>query len=165
VWSSFPPPFSDELALYEAVRGLSDHDLTGLQTILAALSFGQEDCDRLDAQDSLFNRVARDLGVDMRRHWRPDAAFLGKRNREQLVAIAKECGYADTPGQLSTYKKADLVNALARYFQSAQAEADPTPAQQKAREWLPEAMLFPAVDPNAPSVSEIDEETEDSDTE
>lgn len=97
VWGSFPPPFTEELALYEAVRGLSDHVLAGLQTLLAALSFGQGNCDRLDTSDSLFNRVARDLSVDMKNHWRPDAAFFGKRNREQLVGIAKECGYADGP--------------------------------------------------------------------
>ena len=70
------------------------HDLAGLQTLLAALSFGQGNCDRLDTSDSLFNRVARDLSVNMKNHWRPDAAFFGKRNREQLVGIAKECGYA-----------------------------------------------------------------------
>jgi hypothetical protein len=63
VWDSFPPAFTDELALYEAVRGFSDHDLAELQTLLTALSFGQETCDRLDTGDSLFNRVARDLSV------------------------------------------------------------------------------------------------------
>jgi hypothetical protein len=36
----------------------------------------QGNCDRLDTSDSLFNRVARDLNVDMKNHWRPDAAFL-----------------------------------------------------------------------------------------
>ena len=84
VWDSFPPPFTDELTLYEAVRGFSDHDLAELQTLLTALSFGQENCERLDSGDSLFNRVARDLSVDMRNHWRPDASFFSKRNREQL---------------------------------------------------------------------------------
>jgi ParB family chromosome partitioning protein len=161
VWECFPPAFTEELALYEAVRGLSDHDLTGLQTLLAALSFGQENCDRLDAKDSLFNRVARDLAVDMKNHWRPDAAFLGKRNREQLVSTALASGYADGAGQLSTYKKADLVNALARYFQTAKAENDPTAQQQKAREWLPEAMLFPAVDPNMSTEEIVDEDSDD----
>ena len=66
VWDSFPPPFTDELALYEAVRGLSDHDLAAVADASAALSFGQENCDRLDTSDSLFNRVARDLSVDMK---------------------------------------------------------------------------------------------------
>jgi len=159
VWDFFPPRYSPELPLYEAVRGLSDHDLAGLQTLLAAVSFGQENCDRLDTSDSLFNRVARDLSVDMKNHWRPDAAFLSKRNREQLVVIAVGCGFAEAAGQLSTYKKADLVNGLTRYFHNTRADNDP--ADQKARQWLPEAMLFPAVDPNAPAEAEIEPDSVD----
>ncbi len=158
VWGSFPPPFTDELALYEAVRGFSDHDLAGLQSLLAALSFGQGNCDRLDTSDSLFNRVARDLSVDMKNHWRPDAAFFGKRNREQLVGIAKECGYADGNGSLGSYKKAELTSSLVRHFVNAHSTTEPTEAQRKAREWLPEAMLFPAVDPGAPP--EVEDEAD-----
>jgi ParB family chromosome partitioning protein len=161
VWSSFPPQFTDELALYEAVRGLSDHDLAGLQTLLAALSFGQGNCDRLDTSDSLFNRVARDLSVDMKNHWRPDAAFFGKRNREQLVGIAKECGYADNNGSLGSYKKAELISSLVRHFVNAHIIAEPTEAQRKAREWLPEAMRFPAVDPNASVEAGIESDFDD----
>jgi ParB family transcriptional regulator, chromosome partitioning protein len=161
VWDSFPPPFTDELTLYEAVRSFSDHDLAQLQILLTALSFGQEIVERLDTSDSLFNRVARDLSVDMKNHWRPDASFFGKRNREQLVAIAIECGYAEGKGQVSAYKKIDLVNCLIRHFQNAKAAAEPTPAQIKARDWLPEAMLFPAVDRDAPADADVDEQEED----
>jgi ParB family chromosome partitioning protein len=161
VWDSFPPPFTDELTLYEAVRGFSDHDLAELQTLLTALSFGQENCERLDSGDSLFNRVARDLSVDMRNHWLPDASFLSKRNREQLAAIAVDCGYAEGKGQVSSYKKPDLVNCLIRHFQSAKAAAAPTPAQCKAQQWLPEAMLFPAVDRDAPAQTEDEPDSED----
>jgi len=165
VWDSFPPPYTDELALYEAVRGFSDQDLVQLQTLLTALAFGQENCERLDASDSLFNRVARDLSVDMRSHWQPDAAFFGKRNRDQLVEIAIECGYAEGKGQVSGYKKLDLVNALARFFQSAKAAAEPTPQQIKAREWQPEAMLFPAVDRNALVETEAEFDSEEEEAE
>jgi len=115
------------------VKGLSDHDLTGLQTLLTVLSFGQVDCDRLGTQDSLFNRVARDLNIDMRKHWRPDASFFGKRSREQLVGIARECGYADGNRSVASYKKSELVSCLIRYFQTAEATDAPTVAQQKAR--------------------------------
>ena len=59
------------------------------------------------------------------------------------------------------YKKGELINALLRHFASAHAAADPTPAQRTAREWLPEAMLFPAIDPDR--VDEPDEEAEDMD--
>ncbi len=58
VWTQFPPSLATALQLYEAVRGLSDHDLDQLEALLIALNFGQSDCQRLDARDSLFNRVA-----------------------------------------------------------------------------------------------------------
>jgi ParB family transcriptional regulator, chromosome partitioning protein len=99
--------------------------------------------------------------VDMRNHWRPDRSFLKRRTREQLVAIATDCGYAEGAGQVSSYKKADLVNCLVRHFQSARAASAPTPAQQRAREWLPEAMLFPAVDADAPADTEDEPESVD----
>jgi ParB family chromosome partitioning protein len=70
VWAQFPR--LDELSLYEAVRNLSDHELDQLDILLAAVVFGQIACQRLDTEDSLFNRVARDLCVDMRYHWHPD---------------------------------------------------------------------------------------------
>ncbi len=95
----------------------------------------------------------------MRNHWRPDASFFSKRTREQLVVIAVECGFAEAAGQLSTYKKADLVNGLTRYFHNTRTDTDP--ADQKARDWLPEAMLFPAVDANAPAEVEIEPESDD----
>jgi len=161
VWTQFPPSRARGNDLYEAVKGLSERDLTGLQTLLTVLSFGQADCERLDTRDSLFNRVARDLNIDMRNHWRPDGSFFAKRSREQLVGIARECGYADGNGSVASYKKSELVSCLIRYFQTAQATDAPTAAQQKARDWLPEAMLFPAVDPNGPIAPERDEADED----
>jgi len=50
---------------------------------------------------------------------------------------------------VASYKKAELVNSLIWYFETARAAATPTPVQQKAREWMPDAMRFPAVDPDA----------------
>lgn len=118
-------------------------------TLLAVLPFGQDDCDRFDTGESLFNAVAADLQVDMRRHWRPDGAFLNRRNREQLVAIAKHCGFADGHSGLHSWKKGELVTALLRHFEQARAAAAPNDVQAKALSWLPEAMRFPAVDPDA----------------
>lgn len=162
IWNRFPPKGMDALTLYEAVQGLSDQEIDDLHTLLAALSFGQTICERLDTRDSLFNRVARDLDADMRNHWRPCRAFLERRSREQLVAIAKDCGYAEGVGSIGSFKKSELVTSLLRFFASAHAAAEPTPAQRKAREWLPEAMLFPAVDPAAQSEDEnLDEPFDD----
>ena len=54
------------------------------------------------------------------------------------------------------YKKSELTSSLVRHFVNAHSNAEPTEAQRKAREWLPEAMLFPAVDPNA--AAEVEDE-------
>jgi ParB family chromosome partitioning protein len=164
VWTQFPARGADARSLYEAVQALGDHQLEQLHTLLAALAFGQVVCERLDTSDSLFNRVARDLGTDMRKSWRPDRAFLERRNRDQLAVIAYECGYALSAGAVRSYKKSELIEWLLRHFANAHATSDPTPAQIKAREWLPEAMLFPAIDPdaqNAPGHEEPDEDEPD----
>lgn len=159
VWTQFPPRFSDKRDLYEAVRALSDHQLEQLDTLLTALTFGQEFCDRLDTKDSLFNRVARDLGADMRNHWKIDRTFLEKRTRDQLLEIAQECGCADLYGigTLRTYKKSELIGSLLRHFTLAFDAAEPNAAQVKAKAWLPDAMLFPAIDPQAQSAQAEDE--------
>ena len=47
----------------------------------------------------------------MRNHWHPDRSFFERRSRDQLVAIAVDCGYAEGAGRVASYKKADLVNA------------------------------------------------------
>ena len=72
--------------------------------------------------------------------------------------IAKECGYADGNGSLGSYKKSELISSLVRHFVNARGTAEPTEAQRKARAWLPEAMLFPAVDPAAPIIGGGDDD-------
>lgn len=167
IWTALPPRGTEDVDLYEAVKGLSDHDLEGLHTLLTALSFGQVVCDRLDNDDSLFNRVAADLGVDMKNHWRPERSFLERRTRDQLLAIAEECGCAARYGigLLRTYKKAELVGCLLRHFDLARTNGEEGDVWQKARDWLPEAMLFPAINPDAPEdaadESAFDEPVED----
>jgi hypothetical protein len=138
-----------EVGFYEKLKTLSDEALDQLLLILVVLPFGQDDCNRLDTSESLFNAVARDLQVDMRNHWRPDGDFLNRRTREQLVAIAGECGFADGHSVLNTWKKAELVNGLLRHFEVARSAVGATPAQEKAIAWLPDAMQFPAADLDA----------------
>jgi ParB family chromosome partitioning protein len=137
------------LQMYRQIKTLSDAELDQLRLVVAVLPFGQADCNRLDSGDSLFNAVATDLKVDMRNHWRPDAEFLNRRMREQLVAIAKESGYADGTSGLHSWKKAELVNGLLRHFDQSRQTSAPSDSQRKAQSWLPEAMSFPAVDPDA----------------
>ena len=53
-----------------------------------------------------------------------------------------------------TQISAELVNSLLWYFHTARSAATPTAAQEKAREWLPDAMRFPAVNPDASAEAE-----------
>jgi len=154
IWSVFPPDRPDDVAVYRSVKAFSDHELEAFQILVTALSFGQGNCDKFDTGESLFNVIARDLKVSMRNHWRPDRSFFEKRTRDQLVSVAKECGFGDGRSSLSSYKKSELVSGLAKFFAEAQSAADPTPAQRKALDWLPQVMLFPAVDPDAGDAAE-----------
>ncbi|MCL4677740.1 MAG: hypothetical protein KJ017_03995 [Alphaproteobacteria bacterium] len=149
-WKALTPYISPSRAsLYLAVKMLSDHELDELHTLIVSLTFGQSDCERLDIHDSFFNRVARDLKADMRNHWTPDRAFLSRRSREQLLEIAKANGAAEGRSGLASYKKSELVDTILFHDRNARQAVAPTPEQRKALDWLPEAMRFPAVDPDA----------------
>ena len=89
----------------------------------------------------------------------PTAAFWSGAPATQLIAIAVDCGYAENTGRVATYKKLELVNSLLWYFETARSAATPTTAQEKVREWLPDAMRFPAVNPDA--VPEAEEEPDE----
>ncbi|MBP7759732.1 MAG: ParB/RepB/Spo0J family partition protein [Alphaproteobacteria bacterium] len=159
-------PF-DPVALYTAIKALSDHDLDELHTLIVALTFGQKYCDRLECGDTLFNRVAQDLKADLRNHWTPDRAFLSRRTREQLLEIAKENGMAEGRGALATYKKTELVEGILFHDAQARSASSPTQAQRKALDWLPEAFLFPATGPDThtqaegPDADALDAEADD----
>lgn len=147
-------PF-DPVAIYTAIKALSDHDLDELHTLIVALTFGQKYCDKLECGDTLFNRVAQDLKADLRNHWIPDRAFLSRRTREQLLEIAKHNGMAEGRGALATYKKSELVEGILFHDAQARSASSPTPAQRKALDWLPEAFLFPAAGPDTHTEADV----------
>lgn len=84
----------------------------------------------------------------MKNHWKPDRSFLDRRNRLQLAQVAKDCGYAEGRSGIESYKKSELVSGLLKHFASAFEAKTPTKAQMNAVRWLPEAMSFPAVNPD-----------------
>ena len=150
-WEWLLSQAKDPVKVYEAVKAMPDGELERLHTLLTVLTFGQGSLDSLDRGWSLFNAVAGDLGIDMRRHWRPDAAFLSKRRKDQLIEIAKESGASIRMGALKDYSKATLVEALVKHFERTKAALDDAPDYDlKGRDWLPGAMLFPAVTAEGP---------------
>jgi len=156
-WYKLLNQLKDAVKTYEAVKALSDEQLDRLFTVIVALTFGQGDTSSLDTGESLFNRVAADLGVAMREHWMPDMAFLTRRNKPQLIEIAQACGAAAYTSAISTYKKGELVSVLTRHFEEARDAAEPNEHQIKAQAWLPEAMHFPAAEPDAKAHDDGDE--------
>lgn len=127
--------------LYEAIGQLSDEELDRLTALLPVLCFGQQDSDRLDTSDSVFNAVAISLGVNMRDWWTPDETFLGMLRREQLLAIAAEAGATEKLQGLVDRTKKDMVSELSRYFAAAADNGGP---DTSANRWTPGFFHFPA---------------------
>lgn len=149
-WYDFGSLFYSHQEAYDHVKSLSDEDLEAVLLFLEALEFGQDNVERLDTnENSLFNKVAIDLKVDMRNHWRPDEPFLKRRNKVQLQKIITEAGCSLKFGSAAGHKKKDLVTALAKHFQHVLTLEAPNADELKATYWLPEAMQFPAIDPDA----------------
>lgn len=133
------------LCSYETVQALADAELDQLCVLLVVLAFGQDGLDILDTEETLFNRVAIDLGLALRDWWTPDAEFLALMRKDQLDAVAIESGASPRLGSLKELSKKALVDGLARQFERAlTAESKHDENGEKLRQWLPGAMSYPA---------------------
>jgi ParB family transcriptional regulator, chromosome partitioning protein len=132
--------------LYEAIGKLSDEELDRLTILLPVLCFGQQEPDALDVGKSLFNRVAIELGINMREWWVPDTTFLSGIRRDDLDKVALEVGAADRIHGLGSRSKGELVDELAKHFATAAADASDDEALRRAREWLPAILKFPGAE-------------------
>ncbi len=165
-WKTFGHYFhAKEEQAYDAIQSLTDEQLESILLFLEVAEFGQDMVDRLDTyEDSLFNKIAQDLSVDMRDYWRPDEGFLKRRNRVQLQQIINEAGASAYYGSAANYKKGELVTSMTKYFQRAKTDKA-TDTEKLAASWLPEAMAFPAIDPDykEPESIEMDDDFEGED--
>ena len=163
-WSDLKCLFQYDVGeAYYAVQSLSDEQLEEIALTLEALEFGTTYLDTLDVyEDSIANHVALSLKVDMRENWRPDEAFLKRRNKEQLASIIKEAGCSGKFGNGQGYKKGELVEVMAKHFAHVLNLESPNAHELKAQFWIPEAMQFPAIDPDAVQESvEIEEDIDE----
>lgn len=146
---------------YELVQPLSNDELLRVFSFLSAVRFGQRNVNTLDTcKGSIFNRAACDLSVDMREHWMPDRWFLSRRTTKQLGGIIREAAMTRLFGNGGGYKKAELVSAMARYFKKVRGMSSPADDQRKAKDWLPKAMQFPAIDPDALRPDQAEQDSE-----
>lgn len=99
----------------------------------------------------------------MRDFWQPDEAFLKRRNKVQLQHIINEIGASVYYGSAANYKKGELVTSMTKYFQRAKSDKA-TDTEKQAASWLPEAMNFPAIDPDRKETEVVEwEDSEDED--
>jgi ParB family transcriptional regulator, chromosome partitioning protein len=144
--------FNDQLAIYQALQQLPDHDLARILSFVPLLAFGQERLEAIEPETSLFSAIARDLDVSMREWWMPSEEYLAMLRREQLEAVAVESGAAVGMSRFISYKKKGLVEALARHFAKT---SDPAGIRdelaEKGRSWLPRLMHF---GDNAPEIED-----------
>ncbi|WP_161635314.1 ParB/RepB/Spo0J family partition protein [Aquimarina macrocephali] len=137
------------LDYYIILKTLSNEELENMHSLLTILCFGQLQSDRLDTnEESLFNRVAQDLKVDMSECWIPDEPFLKRRNMSQLKEIISESKLSHLFGTGDGYKKGKLVKSMADNFKRIRSLEKPSANEQKAYDWTPEAFQFPAIDPD-----------------
>lgn len=159
--------YGDNANCYDALKNLSDDDLDRLHVFLTTLCIGQGNTDWLDSdQNSLFNRVAADLGVNMSDYWHPDIEFLKRRTKEQLSTLIQDTGSIRLFGtSLDKFKKSDIVQKLAEHFKNIFDNGACNEEEQNAKGYLPEAFLFPAVNPDAKVEDQEDVEQDHSDLE
>lgn len=133
----------DGFIVLDAVRVLPDDTLDQLLFLLPVLCLGQDHVEAVDTGESLFNRIAADLGVAMRAWWKPDATFLTLLTREQLLHVAGESGAAAHLTGMNGWTKRRLVDELTAHFAD---RTDPDKeGDRPAAEWLPGLLRFPAV--------------------
>ena len=70
----------------------------------------------LQRRTDLVCRLAEELGVDVRRHWRPDAAWLAGYQKAQLVHLTYQLRGPAYGGAAERKKKSELVAELAQLF-------------------------------------------------
>ena len=138
----------DPSKMYEAVKALSDDDLDKLHLLLTTLCFGQGGINLDCSEDSFFNHVAKDLDVDMRDYWTPDEYFLARLKAENIAKIIAKTNTNHLFGSLIGFKKKDMVSILVKHFKKLAGQDICEGKDIDAKNWLPEGMHFPAIDPD-----------------
>jgi hypothetical protein len=99
----------------------------------------------LQRRTELVWRLAEELGVEMRRYWRPDERWLSGYQKIQLAQLVLELGgpmYAATADQK---KKSELVAELAKLFtDAAEGRLEDAKVAAKVNSWLPSNLREPS---------------------
>ena len=125
--------YVEDEAAYDAIKGLSDRKLDALVDLLTV------ECVMAHPmrKTALVCRLAEELGVEVRRYWRPDERWLSGYQKIQLAHLIQELlgpGFS----RAAEKKKSELVSELAKLFaDAAEGRMEDAKLAAKLNEWLP----------------------------
>ena len=129
--------YVEDHAAYEAVKRLSDKKLDGLIDLLTV------ECVTAHVQrrTELVWRLAVELGMELRRYWRPDERWLSGFQKIQLAHLIGELQGPVFAKAAENKKKSELVAQLAKLFtDAAEGRMEDAKAAAKFNAWLPSNM-------------------------
>jgi ParB family chromosome partitioning protein len=121
-------------AAYEALSKLSDKKVDALIELLIVECITAH----LQRRTELVWRLAQELGVDVRRYWRPDERWLSGYQKIQLAHLIGELRGPVFIAPAESKKKSELVTELAKLFADAAEERlEDAKLAAKVNAWLP----------------------------
>jgi ParB family chromosome partitioning protein len=121
-------------AAYEALSKLSDKKVDALIELLIVECITAH----LQRRTELVWRLTQELGVDVRRYWRPDERWLSGYQKIQLAHLIGELRGPVFVAPAESKKKSELVTELAKLFaDAAEGRLEDAKLAAKVNAWLP----------------------------
>jgi ParB family transcriptional regulator, chromosome partitioning protein len=142
-------PFSGDNSIsdceaYSRLLVLSEAQLDSLIHLLTVESLTAH----LMHPTELVRSLATELAIDLRKHWRPDAAWLGNYQKLQLSNLI--CNLQGPTGGLDEKKKTELVEHASKLFADAtEGRITDDRIRRSVNDWLPAGFVCPATDAGA----------------
>jgi len=126
--------YVEDHAAYDAIKGLSDKKVDALIDLLTVECVTAH----LQRRTELVWRLAAELGVEVRRYWRPDERWLSGYQKVQLAHLIGELRGSVYVAPAEVKKKSELVTELAKLFtDAAEGRLEDAKLAAKLNEWLP----------------------------
>jgi ParB family chromosome partitioning protein len=126
--------FAEDDAAYEAFTALSDKKLDALIDLLTVECITAH----LQRRTPLVWRLAGELGVEVRRYWRPDERWLSSYQKIQLAHLIGELRGPVYAKAAELKKKSELVQDLAKLFaDAAERRVQDATLAARVNAWLP----------------------------
>jgi ParB family chromosome partitioning protein len=126
--------YAEDHAAYDAMRALSDKKLDALIDLLTVECITAH----LQRRTELVWRLATELGVEVRRYWRPDERWLSGYQKIQLAHLIGELRGPVYAKAAEVKKKTELVSQLAKFFtDAAEGRLEDAKLAEKLNAWLP----------------------------